>query len=62
MTSKPSGMLPAEPSSTPFDSIEDALVAIAAGEMVVVVDDDDRENEGDLIMAAPRPSPRRWPS
>ncbi len=37
---------------TGFDSIEDALAAIAAGEMVVVVDDDDRENEGDLIMAA----------
>lgn len=35
-----------------FDTIEDALQAIAAGEMIVVVDDDDRENEGDLIMAA----------
>ena len=35
-----------------FDPVEDALRAIAAGEMVVVVDDDDRENEGDLIMAA----------
>ncbi len=59
MTSKPSGMLPAEPSSTPFDSIEDALVAIAAGEMVVVVDDDDRENEGDLIMAASKATPEK---
>lgn len=35
-----------------FDSVEDAIRAIAAGELVVVVDDDDRENEGDLIMAA----------
>ena len=35
-----------------FDSIEDALRAIADGELIVVVDDDDRENEGDLIMAA----------
>ena len=35
-----------------FDTIEDAVAAIAAGEMVVVVDDDARENEGDLIMAA----------
>jgi len=35
-----------------LDSIEDALQAIAAGEVVVVVDDMDRENEGDLIMAA----------
>ena len=35
-----------------FDTIETAIAAIQAGEMVVVVDDDDRENEGDLIMAA----------
>jgi hypothetical protein len=33
-------------------SVEDAIAAIARGEMVVVVDDMDRENEGDLIMAA----------
>ncbi|MFW6285223.1 MAG: bifunctional 3,4-dihydroxy-2-butanone-4-phosphate synthase/GTP cyclohydrolase II [Bacillota bacterium] len=35
-----------------FDTIEDALEAIRRGEMVVVVDDEDRENEGDLVMAA----------
>jgi 3,4-dihydroxy 2-butanone 4-phosphate synthase/GTP cyclohydrolase II len=35
-----------------LDTVEDAIKAIAAGEMVVVVDDDDRENEGDLIGAA----------
>ena len=35
-----------------FSSIEDAVAAIARGEFVVVVDDEDRENEGDLIMAA----------
>src|SRR4051794_26420204 len=35
-----------------FASIEDALEDIAAGKMVVVVDDEDRENEGDLVMAA----------
>ena len=35
-----------------FDAVEDAIQAVAAGELVVVVDDDDRENEGDLIMAA----------
>ncbi|MDE0273532.1 MAG: 3,4-dihydroxy-2-butanone-4-phosphate synthase, partial [Gammaproteobacteria bacterium] len=29
-----------------FDTVENALEAIAEGEMVVVVDDDDRENEG----------------
>jgi len=33
-------------------SVEDAIAAIAKGEMVVVVDDMDRENEGDLIMAS----------
>ena len=38
--------------STAFDPIEDVIAAIADGEIVVVVDDDDRENEGDLIMAA----------
>lgn len=36
----------------PFDTIESALADLARGKMVVVVDDADRENEGDLIMAA----------
>jgi 3,4-dihydroxy 2-butanone 4-phosphate synthase / GTP cyclohydrolase II len=36
----------------PFDSIELVLADLALGKMVVVVDDADRENEGDLIMAA----------
>ncbi len=35
-----------------FDSIEDALVDLAAGRAIVVVDDEDRENEGDVICAA----------
>ena len=35
-----------------LDKIEDALADIATGRCVVVVDDEDRENEGDLIMAA----------
>ena len=35
-----------------FSTIEEALEEIAAGKMVVVVDDEDRENEGDLVMAA----------
>lgn len=35
-----------------LDLIEDAVAAIARGEMIVVVDDEDRENEGDLLMAA----------
>ncbi|MGC4028298.1 MAG: bifunctional 3,4-dihydroxy-2-butanone-4-phosphate synthase/GTP cyclohydrolase II [Steroidobacteraceae bacterium] len=41
----------ADPSS-PFDRIEDILADLAAGKMVVIVDDEDRENEGDLLMAA----------
>jgi 3,4-dihydroxy 2-butanone 4-phosphate synthase/GTP cyclohydrolase II len=40
-----------------FDTIETAVAAIAAGRPVVVVDDEDRENEGDLILAAERATP-----
>ncbi len=39
-----------------LDTIEDAIKAIANGECVVVVDDEDRENEGDLVMAASKVS------
>ena len=35
-----------------FNSIEEAIKAIANGELIVVVDDEDRENEGDLLCAA----------
>ena len=35
-----------------FDLIEDAIEEIKQGKMVIVVDDEDRENEGDLVMAA----------
>ncbi|MGB5627770.1 MAG: bifunctional 3,4-dihydroxy-2-butanone-4-phosphate synthase/GTP cyclohydrolase II [Woeseiaceae bacterium] len=38
--------------SSPFSDIEDIIADIAAGKMVVMVDDENRENEGDLIMAA----------
>jgi len=37
---------------TKFDSIPSAIEAIKSGQMVIVVDDEDRENEGDFIMAA----------
>ncbi len=40
-----------------FDSIEDAIKSIARGEIIVVVDDEDRENEGDLICAAEAATP-----
>jgi 3,4-dihydroxy 2-butanone 4-phosphate synthase/GTP cyclohydrolase II len=38
--------------ATRFATVEEALEDIAEGKMVVVVDDEDRENEGDLVMAA----------
>ena len=41
----------------PFSSIDEALAAIRAGGMIVVVDDEERENEGDLTMAADRVTP-----
>ncbi len=42
-----------------FAKIEDAIEAVARGEIVVVVDDEDRENEGDLIMAAEKVTPEK---
>ncbi|MEX2628035.1 MAG: bifunctional 3,4-dihydroxy-2-butanone-4-phosphate synthase/GTP cyclohydrolase II [Ilumatobacteraceae bacterium] len=41
-----------DPTAVRFDPVPDAIAAIARGEIVVVADDEDRENEGDLIMAA----------
>jgi 3,4-dihydroxy 2-butanone 4-phosphate synthase / GTP cyclohydrolase II len=43
--------------SSPFDSIESALDDIRKGKLVVVVDDEDRENEGDVVTAAENVSP-----
>nr|WP_319449835.1 MULTISPECIES: bifunctional 3,4-dihydroxy-2-butanone-4-phosphate synthase/GTP cyclohydrolase II [unclassified Mycobacterium] len=43
----------------PFASVEDAIAAIARGEIVVVVDDESRENEGDLVMAAEATTPEK---
>lgn len=40
-----------------FDSIEDAIEDIRNGNMVIVVDDEDRENEGDFVMAAEKVKP-----
>ena len=40
-----------------FSSIEEAVEDIRAGRMVIVVDDEDRENEGDLVMAASTATP-----
>ena len=41
----------------PFISVEEAIEQIRRGEMLIVVDDEDRENEGDLTMAAARVTP-----
>ena len=43
--------------SSPFTDVRSAIEEIRAGRMVVVVDDEDRENEGDLTMAAEKITP-----
>ena len=40
-----------------FSSIEEIIADIAAGKMVIMVDDENRENEGDLLMAAEKVRP-----
>jgi 3,4-dihydroxy 2-butanone 4-phosphate synthase / GTP cyclohydrolase II len=46
------GKTAAASKAPPLNSIDEILTDLAAGRMVVIVDDEDRENEGDLIMAA----------
>ncbi len=38
--------------NTPFVSVPDAIAALQAGRLVILLDDEDRENEGDLVVAA----------
>ena len=59
MTSKDIGLRIAKGARRkgPFASIEEAVEAIRTGRMVVVVDDESRENEGDLTMAASKVTP-----
>ncbi|HUP01619.1 MAG TPA: bifunctional 3,4-dihydroxy-2-butanone-4-phosphate synthase/GTP cyclohydrolase II [Gemmatimonadota bacterium] len=45
--------------SVTFTPIDAAIAAIRRGEILIVVDDEDRENEGDFVMAADRVSPER---
>jgi 3,4-dihydroxy 2-butanone 4-phosphate synthase/GTP cyclohydrolase II len=45
------------PTRSPFCDVETALEDIRAGRMIVVIDDEDRENEGDLTMAAEKITP-----
>jgi len=43
---------------TRIDSIAEALIALRQGEIIIVVDDEDRENEGDFIIAAEKVTPQ----
>ena len=49
--------LEAPETASPFATIEEAIDDIRSGKLVVVVDDEDRENEGDLIFAAEKATP-----
>jgi 3,4-dihydroxy 2-butanone 4-phosphate synthase / GTP cyclohydrolase II len=51
------GKSAAAPKPAPLNSIDDILADLSAGRMVLIMDDEDRENEGDLIMAAERATP-----
>lgn len=59
MIFKASGFTPAcmTNQNDPFDTVDQAIDDIAAGRLIIVVDDEDRENEGDLIMAASKATP-----
>src|ERR1700751_586024 len=46
------GKATAAPGAPPLNSVAEMLAELRAGRMVIVMDDEDRENEGDLIMAA----------
>jgi len=43
--------------NTPFSSMPEALTELRAGRFIILVDDEDRENEGDLVMAAEKVTP-----
>jgi len=51
------GKPPAAAAASPLNAIEELVAELRAGRMVVVMDDEDRENEGDLIMAAEHATP-----
>jgi 3,4-dihydroxy 2-butanone 4-phosphate synthase/GTP cyclohydrolase II len=50
-------MLAEAPPAFAFDTIDDVVRDLADGKMVIVTDDEDRENEGDLMMAAEKATP-----
>ncbi|HXO41847.1 MAG TPA: 3,4-dihydroxy-2-butanone-4-phosphate synthase, partial [Thermoanaerobaculia bacterium] len=43
--------------ANPFAAIEDAIAQFREGRLVIIVDDEDRENEGDLAIAAEKVTP-----
>ena len=56
--------MPPLPGPGPFSAVEEAIADFRAGRLVIMVDDEDRENEGDLALAAERSRPRpstSWP-
>src|SRR3981081_4512925 len=50
-------MLAEAPTALEFDAIDDVVRDISNGKVVIVTDDADRENEGDLVMAAEKSTP-----
>ena len=50
-------LVTADTEALEFDTIDDVVADIAAGKIVIVTDDADRENEGDLVMAAEKATP-----
>ena len=42
---------------SPFATVDEAIEEVRQGRVLLVVDDEDRENEGDLVMAADRVTP-----
>jgi len=54
---KPVLALASKKSSSPFARIDDAVAAVRDGKMIIIVDDADRENEGDLMIAAEKVTP-----
>src|SRR5712692_8172988 len=54
---KGTGLAIAPPKNSPFARIEDAVEAVRHGRMIIIVDDADRENEGDLMIAAEKVTP-----
>ncbi|NQD88091.1 3,4-dihydroxy-2-butanone-4-phosphate synthase [Paenarthrobacter sp. CM16] len=55
--SAPAKTTPAATRRTGLDPVESAIAAMAAGQAVIVVDNEDRENEGDIIFAAEHATP-----